>query len=60
MSLTTKEILLRVEERYQDIYELAEVLGIDLEEWVDDEDIEGFIRYHRHKIIQSQEVLDIC
>ena len=55
--LSNKDVLTRVEERYDDIYELAEVLGID--DFDDTVDIEVFIRYHRSRILTKQKELDI-
>jgi hypothetical protein len=55
--LSNKDVLTRVEERYDDIYELAEVLGID--DFDDNVDIEVFIRYHRSRILNKQKELEI-
>ena len=55
--LSNKDIMIRVEERYDDIYELAEVLGID--DFDDNVDIDVFIRYHKSCILNKQKELDI-
>lgn len=61
MTLTVNEILERVHDRYTDVYELAEALGVEVDELEDDlPDLETFIKYNKALIKRNVEVLDIC
>ncbi len=55
--ITTNDIIQRTVERYDDIYEIAEVLGVT--DFDDETDVEVFIYYHKNKVLRKKQELDI-